>query len=74
MNWKERKLVAVVFFIIAYIITIPWRDYASFFDISQGITMWMHLTLIIAGSIVLLILMKVAKVLVKRFVLGKKKK
>ena len=73
-NWKEKKYIAVIGFIIAYILTIPWRNYNSFFDTTQGVTFWMHLKLIIAGIIVLLILMKIFEVLVKKYILDKKRK
>jgi len=66
VDWKEKKYIAIVGFIIAYIITIPWRNYDRFFDTSQGIFIWMHLVLIVAGVIVLLILLKVMEVVVGR--------
>ncbi len=73
-HWKKRRLITIILFIIAYIVTIPIRDYGGFFDITQGITIWMHLTLIIVGIIVLLVLMKIIEVLVKKFILDKKRK
>ncbi len=66
-DWKEKKYIAAVFFIIVYVLTIPWRNYDSFFDTSQGITIWMHLTLIVAGIIVLLVGLKIIEMIVKYF-------
>ncbi len=77
MNWKEwhdweqRRFLAVVFFIIAYIVTSPWRNYDNFFDTSQGVTIWMHLILIVAGIIVLLIGLKIFEIIIKKFILDK---
>ncbi len=65
--WKEKKYVAMVLFIIAYILTIPLRNYDKFFDTSQGVALWMHLIMIIAGLIVLLILLKIMDLIVKSF-------
>jgi len=70
-DWKGRRLIAVVLFVIAYVLTIPIRDYDSFFDTSQGVTIWMHLTLIVAGVIVLLVFMKIVEMIVKKFILKK---
>ena len=77
MNWEEwvaskkKKYIAVVLFILAYIATIPWRDYSSFFDTTQGVTIWMHLTLIVIGLVVLLIGLKIIEVIVKKYILDK---
>ncbi|MBR9701967.1 hypothetical protein GOV13_03520 [Candidatus Pacearchaeota archaeon] len=73
LDWKGKKHIAVIGFILAYILTIPWRDYDSIFDTSQGVTIWMHLTLIAAGLIVLLIGLKLLEVVVEKWVVGKKK-
>jgi len=73
--WKEKKYIAVVLFIILYIVTIPWRGYeflSGFVDISQGVPIWAHLTLTVFGLIVLLILLKMVEWVVKR-VLERKK-
>jgi hypothetical protein len=72
--WKEKKYLAIVLFIIAYILTIPIRDYDSFIDTTQGVPIWIHLILIIFGLIVLLILLKIFEMIVKRFILDKRKK
>ena len=71
-DWKERRLIAVVLFVVAYTLTIPIRDYGfldSFFDTSQGVAIWIHLILIVAGVIILLIGLKMLEVIVKKFVL-----
>lgn len=73
-NWEERNYIAVILFIIAYIITIPWRNYDTFFDTTQGVTIWMHLTLIIGGIIVLIIGLEVIEAIVEKFVLNKSHK
>jgi len=68
--WKEKKYIAIVGFILAYIVTIPIRDYSfldAFVDTTQGVTIWMHLTLIIAGIIVLLIGLKILEIIIKSF-------
>ncbi|MBU0760668.1 MAG: hypothetical protein KJ858_03185 [Nanoarchaeota archaeon] len=52
-----------------YVLTIPWRNYKfleGIVDISQGIPLWAHLMIIVAGSIVLLILLWVIEVIVKK--------
>jgi len=64
-NLKKQGIVAIIGFIFLYILTIPIRDYSSFFDISQGITIWMHLILIAAGIIVLMILLTLMSSLTK---------
>jgi hypothetical protein len=63
--WKEKKYIAVGGFILAYIVTIPIRNYDKFFDTTQGVTIWMHLILIIAGVVVILILLKIIEVIMK---------
>ena len=68
VDWKEKKYIAAIGFILAYIITIPWRNYDSFFDTTQGVTIWMHLTLIIAGVIVILTLLKIIEVIIKKYI------
>ncbi|HUW44137.1 MAG TPA: hypothetical protein VMV95_04225 [Bacillota bacterium] len=67
VDWKEKKYVAIFLFIIAYILTIPLRNYDSFFDISQGVKIWMHLIMIIVGVIVILILLKIIELIIKHF-------
>ena len=69
-HWKERRLIAVVFFILAYIVTIPIRGYEfldRFIDTTQGVPIWAHLIVIVVGVIVLLILMKIAEIIVRYF-------
>jgi len=73
-NWKNRRLITAILFIIAYILTIPIRNYeflSGLTDISQGVPLWAHLIVIAAGVIVLLILMKILEVIVKKYILKK---
>jgi len=66
--WKEKKYIAVILFILAYIVTIPIRGYEfldRFIDTTQGVPIWMHLIVIIVGVIILLILMKIIEMIVK---------
>ena len=65
MNWKEwtywkgKKYIAVGGFILAYILTIPIRDYeflSGFIDTTQGVPILAHLIIILIGSIVLKII------------------
>ena len=71
--WKEKKYLGVVGFIILYILTIPIRNYESliggFVDITQGVPIWAHLMLIVAGSIFFLILLTIIEIIVKKIVL-----
>ena len=76
-HWKKRRFIAVILFIVAYIITIPIRDYESlipFVDTTQGVPILAHLIVIIIGSLILLILMKIIEVIVKKSVLDKSSK
>jgi len=70
VDWKEKKYIAVGGFIIAYVLTIPWRNYESliggFVDVSQGVPLWAHLMIIVVGVIVLLVGLKVIEEVVKR--------
>jgi len=71
------KYIAVVLFIVAYIATIPVRGYEfldRFVDTTQGVTIWMHLTLIVAGIIVLVVGLKILEIIVKKFILDKSHK
>ncbi len=62
-KWKHKKTLAWGLFIIAYLLTIPIRDYSSYsVDISQGVPIWLHLVLIIAGLVVIIIGIMVAMV------------
>lgn len=58
-------------FIIAYVLTIPWRNYeklvGGFVDISQGVPIWVHLVIIVIALIFLLILLKILEMIVKLF-------
>jgi len=69
VDWKEKKYIAVVGFIIAYVLTIPWRNYESliggFVDISQGVPLWAHLMIIVFGLVVLLVLLKILEMIVR---------
>lgn len=73
--WKEKKYIAVVLFAIAYVLTIPWRNYSfleGLVDITNGVPIWAHLMLIVIASIVLLILLillKIIEVIVEKVVL-----
>ena len=76
MNWekwvasKEKKYIGIILFILAYIVTIPIRDYgflSGFVDISQGVPIWGHLIVIAFGIIVFLILLKILEMIVKYF-------
>lgn len=70
-DWKEKKYIGVVGFIIAYILTIPIRNYEfldAFIDISQGVPIWAHLIIIVIGSIVFLILLKIMEVIVRKII------
>ncbi len=78
MNWKqwrdskEKYYIAVIGFIIAYLLTIPWRNYEflnRFIDISQGVPIWAHLILIVIGLIVLIIGLKIIEFMVKKIIL-----
>ena len=81
MNWKQwvaskKKIyLGVVLFIIAYILTIPLRNYEGVLrgsvDISQGVPIWVHLMIIVIGSIVFIILLKITEFIVKKTVLKK---
>ena len=74
LSWKERKLIAVIGFIIAYIATIPIRGYEfleGLVDISQGVPVWAHLIIIVIGSIALIILQVILEIIVKKFIIKK---
>ncbi len=76
-HWKKRRLIAVVLFIVAYIVTIPIRGYEfldRFVDTTQGVPILAHLIVILVGVIVLLILMKIIEVIVKKSILDKSHK
>ena len=71
VDWKEKKYIGVVGFIILYILTIPIRDYGfldSFIDTTQGVPIWAHLILIVFGLVVLIILLKVIEMIVKKVI------
>ena len=82
MNWnqwiasKKKLYFGVIGFIIAYILTIPWRNYEKILggsvDISQGIPIWIHLIIIVIGSIVFIILLKLIEFIVKKTILKNK--
>ena len=59
-------------FIIAYVLTIPIRDYEflnRFIDTAQGVPILAHLIIIFVGIIILLVLLKIIEIIVKKFVL-----
>ena len=69
-TWKEKKYLAVALFVVAYALTIPLRNYRfleGIVDISQGVPIWAHLMIIVAGSIVLVGGLWVIEVIVKKF-------
>ncbi|NNF35361.1 MAG: hypothetical protein HKN68_14720 [Saprospiraceae bacterium] len=82
MNWKQwvaskKKIyIGIVLFIVAYIITIPWRNYERLLkgsiDISEGVPIWIHLIIIVIGLIVFIILLKIIELIVKKKVLKNK--
>jgi len=62
MSWKtltplwRKQVIAVILYIIAYVLTIPWRGYEflnGFIDISQGVPMKAHLLIILVVGIIL---------------------
>ena len=68
-NWKERRLITVILFILAYILTIPIRGYEfldKFIDTTQGVPIWIHLMIIVVGSVVAILLLKIIDVIVKK--------
>lgn len=73
-DWKQRRLIAVIGFILAYIITIPIRGYEfleGIFDLSQGVPLEAHLAIIVVGSIVVVILHQILEIIVKKFIVKK---
>ncbi len=79
MNWqqwiasKKKLYIGVVGFIIAYILTVPWRNYEKLLrgsiDTSQGVPIWVHLMLIVIGVIVFIILLKIVEFTIKKTIL-----
>lgn len=76
MSWKtlfplwRKQVVAIVLFIIAYILIIPFRDYeflARFTDISKGVSIWAHLIIILSAGIFLTIVLKIMSVVSKHY-------
>ena len=70
LSWKNKNLISVILFIVAYILTIPIRNYEflnRFTDISQGVPILAHLVLIIIGIIVLLLLLELMAMIVRYF-------
>ena len=68
LAWNEKKYIVVILFAIAYISTIPIRDYgflAGFVDITKGVPILAHLIIIVMGAIVVLILLKIIETIVK---------
>ncbi len=73
VDWKEKKYIVVVGFALAYLLTIPIRDYSfleGIFDISQGVPVMAHLIIIVVVSVVLLILLKIIEIVVGSFLKG----
>ena len=74
-SWKSCNYVTVILFILAYILTIPVRNYdflTRFIDITQGVPLGAHLILILIGIVILLILFKIMEVITKSFLRNKK--
>jgi hypothetical protein len=72
LAWNEKKYIAVGLFAVAYVLTIPWRDYeflTGFVDITAGVPLLAHLGIIVVGSIVLVILLRIVEVIVEKIVL-----
>ena len=63
-----------MFFIIAYILTIPIRGYEfldGLFDISDGVPLEAHLLIILFGVLVVMTLHWLIEIIVKRFILNR---
>ena len=74
LDWKQRKPITVILFILAYIITIPIRGYEflkGVFDLSQGVPLEAHLLIIVIGSIVVVIFHQILEFIVKKFMVKK---
>jgi len=74
LSWKQRKLIAVIGFILAYIVTIPIRGYEflkGFFNISQGVSLEAHLIIIFIGSVAVVILHQILEIIVKKYLIKK---
>ena len=68
-NLKEKKYLAVALFAVAYVLTIPIRNYdflRGFVDITQGVPVWAHLMVIAAGSVFLVVALWVIEMIAKR--------
>jgi len=68
--WKEKRYIVVILFVIAYVLTIPTRNYdflTGFIDTTQGVPMVVHLVIIIVGLIILMALIKLIEMIVKYF-------
>jgi len=81
MNWKEwadskkKRYFAVAGFIVAYLLTIPIRDYSfldDIVDVSQGVPLVAHLGVIVVGVVVILIGLWIIEMIVKGVVEGEK--
>jgi len=72
-DWYSRKYckyVAAMFFIIAYILTIPIRGYEfleGLFDISQGVPLEAHLFIIFIGATFVMALYWLIEIFINRF-------
>jgi len=68
-NWKEKKYIAVIGFIIAYLVTIPIRNYEfleNFINITNGVPILAHLIIILFGSLIVIVLLKIIENVVER--------
>jgi|TARA_Y100000310_G_scaffold259756_1_gene268508 hypothetical protein len=71
LAWNGKKYIAAGLFVVAYILTIPWRDYGfltGFVDITEGVPIWAHLVVVVIGAVVLLILLKIVEIIVRKVV------
>jgi hypothetical protein len=66
--WKHRDLITVISFTIAYILTIPIRNYTflnSIVDTTQGVPFLAHLVIIIIGSTIIIILLEIIAMIIR---------
>ena len=70
VSWKKKKSLAALLFIVAYVLTIPIRDYSfleGVADITQGVPIWVHLIIAVIGAIVVVIGLKIIEIVVGYF-------
>jgi len=67
-SWKDRNLIAVILFIIAYTLTIPFRNYSflnSIIDTTQGVPLFAHLLVLVVGLTTLIILLEIISMIIR---------